>query len=42
MNNPLKISVVICTYNRSAYIMDAMESLYHQTLPRDNYEVIVI
>ena len=42
MNNPLKISVVICTYNRSAYIIDAMKSLYYQTLPRDSYEVIVV
>lgn len=42
MSNPLKISVVICTYNRSTYIMDGMESLYHQTLPRDQYEVIVV
>jgi glycosyltransferase involved in cell wall biosynthesis len=42
MSNPLKISVVICTYNRSAYIKDAMDSLYEQTLSRDQYEVIVV
>jgi glucosyl-dolichyl phosphate glucuronosyltransferase len=42
MNDSLKISVVICTYNRSAYIRDAMESLYGQTLARDKYEVIVV
>ena len=42
MNNPLKISVVICTYNRTAYIQDAMDSLYHQTLSRERYEVIVV
>lgn len=42
MSNPLKISVVICTYNRSAYIQDAMDSLYTQTLPRNAYEVIVV
>jgi glycosyltransferase involved in cell wall biosynthesis len=42
MSGSLKIAVVICTYNRSAYIKDAMESLYNQTLPRDAYEVIVV
>jgi glycosyltransferase involved in cell wall biosynthesis len=42
MSNLLKISVVICTYNRSAYIKDAMDSLYEQTLPRNQYEVIVV
>ncbi len=42
MSEPLKISVVICTYNRSAYIRDAMDSLYHQTLSKDVYEVIVV
>jgi glycosyltransferase involved in cell wall biosynthesis len=42
MSDALKISLVICTYNRSAYIEDAMESLYNQTLPRENYEVIVV
>lgn len=42
MNEGLKISVVICSYNRAAYIRDAMESLYLQTLPRTSYEVIVV
>ncbi|NCI46611.1 glycosyltransferase family 2 protein [Sediminibacterium soli] len=42
MNGTLKISVVICTYNRAAYIQEAMESLYTQTLSRDAYEVIVV
>lgn len=42
MNHRLKISVVICTYNRAAYIQEAMQSLYDQTLPRDAYEVIVV
>ena len=35
MNDSLKISVVICTYNRALYIQDAMESLYSQTLPKE-------
>lgn len=42
MSDTLKISVVICTYNRSAYILDAMGSLYNQTLARNSYEVIVV
>ena len=42
MNDALKISVVICTYNRALYIQDAMESLYSQTLPKEQWEVIVV
>lgn len=42
MSELLKISVVICTYNRSLYIKDAMDSLYNQTLSKDAYEVIVV
>jgi glycosyltransferase involved in cell wall biosynthesis len=42
MSETLKISVIICTYNRSVYIKDAMESLYHQTLSKNAYEVIVV
>jgi glycosyltransferase involved in cell wall biosynthesis len=38
----IKISVVICTYNRSAYIQDAMDSLYHQTIDKKEYEIIVV
>jgi len=39
---PIKISVVMCTYNRAAYIEDAMESLYHQSLGKDQYEIIIV
>ena len=42
MSNALQISVVICTYNRAAYIQEAMESLYHQSLSRELFEVIVV
>jgi len=41
MSSTIKISVVICTYNRALYIEDAMQSLYHQTLPASLFEVIV-
>lgn len=37
----LKISVVICTYNRAAYIREALQSLYDQTLSKELFEVII-
>ena len=42
MFNALQVSVVVCSYNRAAYIADAMESLYNQTLNKGNYEIIVV
>jgi glycosyltransferase involved in cell wall biosynthesis len=36
------ISVIICTYNRQDYIIDALESLEHQTLDKKRFEVIVV
>ncbi len=38
----VKISVVICSYNRAKYIIDAIESLYNQTVSKDLYEIIVV
>ena len=38
----IQISVVICTYNRAAYIYDAMESLVQQSLDKNAYEVIIV
>ena len=38
----LKISVIICSYNRADYIIDAVESLYGQTLSKDAFEVFVV
>lgn len=37
-----KISVIICSYNRQDYIINAIDSLYNQTIPRSDYEVLVI
>ncbi len=42
MNEDLKISVIICSYNRQQYITGAIDSLYNQTLPKHYYEVIVV
>ncbi len=36
------ISVIICTYNRQEYIIEALESLRQQTLAKDGFEVIVV
>ncbi|RWZ90730.1 MAG: glycosyltransferase [Hydrotalea sp. AMD] len=38
----IKISVVICTYNRAAYIAAALESLVQQTFNKNWFEVIVV
>ena len=38
----LKISIVICTYNRADYILESVGSLYHQTLSKDQYEIIIV
>jgi glycosyltransferase involved in cell wall biosynthesis len=42
MENNIQISVVICTYNRAAYIEAALNSLVHQTCNKNLYEVIVV
>ena len=36
------VSVVICSYNRAAYIGGALDSLYQQSASKDNFEVIVV
>ena len=42
MIEEIKISVVICTYNRANFIQDAMDSLYHQTINKKQYEIIIV
>lgn len=37
-----QLSVIICSYNRADYILNAVESLYRQTLPKLNFEVFVV
>ncbi|HOO52557.1 MAG TPA: glycosyltransferase family 2 protein, partial [Alphaproteobacteria bacterium] len=36
------ISVVICTFNRASYLELAIESLLHQTVSLDYYEILVV
>ncbi len=40
--NDLKISIVICSYNRADYIIGAIDSLHQQTIPHNLFEVIVV
>ena len=41
-SNKVNISVVICSYNRAAYIVQALDSLFHQTLQKEFFEVLVV
>jgi glucosyl-dolichyl phosphate glucuronosyltransferase len=36
------ISIVICSYNRQDYILEAVESLYRQTVSKERFEVLVV
>ncbi len=38
----LKISAIVCTFNRVHYLRGALQSLANQTLPKEQYEVIVV
>lgn len=36
------IAAIICSYNRAAYLYKAIESLTNQTLPMEQYEIIIV
>jgi len=38
----VKISIIICSYNRDFYILDALESLKKQNESKENFEIIVV
>lgn len=42
VNTELKLSVVICSYNRAKYIVNAIKSLYNQTIDKSLFEVFVV
>lgn len=42
MSNPVRCSVLICTYNRAHLLRHTLESLCHQTLQPSEFEVIVV
>lgn len=39
--NSVKVSVVIPTYNRKDSLMETLESLFDQTYPKEDYEIII-
>ncbi len=39
---PIRITAAICTHNRDEVLGEAIESLLNQTLPPDQYEVLVV
>ena len=38
----MKLSIVICSYNRAQYIGDALDSLYKQTTSLSDFEVMLV
>jgi len=40
--NKIKISVIICSNKRKEYIIQAAMSANNQTMPRDEYEIIIV
>jgi len=38
----IKLSAIICTFNRAHYLRKALQSLVDQTLPKEQYEIIVV
>ena len=38
----IKISVVVPTYNRSFLLKNCLHNLIHQTLCKDEYEIIIV
>ena len=41
-NRPPKVSVIVAAYNQERFIGRCLRSLLHQTLPHEDYEIIVI
>lgn len=38
----MKISVIVPTYKPQAYLWECLDSIYKQTLPKDDYELILV
>ena len=36
------LSVIICTYNRDTYIYNVLRSLAENSLPRTEYEIVLV
>ena len=41
-DNTLPLSIIVCTYNREKYILKNLQHCYNQTLPKNQYEVILV
>jgi glycosyltransferase involved in cell wall biosynthesis len=41
-NETLRFSVVVCTYNRAAYLSGTLESIAQQTYSAGNFEIIIV
>ena len=42
MQSEPRITLVICTYNRSAYLKDTLQDLAAQDAPADLFEILVV
>ncbi len=42
MGSSIKISAVICSYNRARFVIDAVESIFNQDFDKNSFEVVVI
>jgi len=42
MDNQLKVSAVICSYNRARFVVDAVDSIFKQDFDKSRFEVIVV
>ena len=42
MENEIKISIIICTYNRQKFLPGALKSLTNQTLKPESFEIILV
>lgn len=38
----MQLTIIICSYNRAKYIEAALNSLYHQSISLDQFEVIIV
>jgi glycosyltransferase involved in cell wall biosynthesis len=41
-SNKIKASIIIPTFNRQASLLETLDSLFNQTFPRENFEIIVV
>lgn len=38
----MKITIIVPTYKPQAYLWECLDSIYHQTLPKTDYEVVLV